>query len=124
MIMIMIMNESVMEYTIDDKRYIVKDDKCTVILFAHLISSPQSDSSYLYGYPRISKDPQGTTAELVVQPLSWRGTSTGWSEEGRTWAGRREVQGCGRQGRQWNRLKKIVLIGSTPGSWLRTLPTT
>ena len=64
--MIMIMNESVMEYTIDDKRYIVKDDKCTVILFAHLISSPQSDSSYLYGYPRISKDPQGTTAELVA----------------------------------------------------------
>ena len=105
MIMIMIMNESVMEYTIDDKRYIVKDDKCTVILFAHLISSPQSDSSYLYGYPRISKDPQGTTAELVVQPLSWRGTSTGWSEEGRTWAGRREVQGCGSQGRQWNRVK-------------------
>ena len=73
--MIMIMYESVMEYTIDDKRYTVKDDKCTVILFAHLISSPQSDSSYPYGYPRISKDPQGTTAELVVQPLSWRGTT-------------------------------------------------
>ena len=36
-IMIMIMYESVMEYTIDDKRYTVKDDKCTVILFAQLI---------------------------------------------------------------------------------------
>ena len=96
MIMILIMNESVMEYTIDDKRYKVKDDKCTVILFALLISSPQSDSSYLYGYPRISKDPQGTTAELVVQPLSWGGTSTGWSEEGRAWVRRREMQGCRR----------------------------
>ena len=27
----------------------------------------------------------GMTAEVVVQPLSWRGTSAEWSEEERAW---------------------------------------
>ena len=66
----------------------------------------------------------GTTANVVVQPPSWRGTSAEWSEEGRTWVRRREMQGCRSQGREWNRVENSFDLAASPGSRLRILPTT